>query len=147
MIKGSRHTEESIQKIKASAKLRVGDKAPNYGKTKSQEWRKKISDSLSGRSASEETKAKISRSLSEAQGGKNPLLRTPQYHKAHRWIYKELGGPRKCEKCMTIDSGKKYEWANLSQLYKLEVSDWMRMCTSCHRKYDNDYKRGKRAEK
>ena len=53
----------------------------------------------------------------------------------HNWVERELGKPQKCEHCCTT-TAKKYEWANKSQKYKREISDWMRLCTKCHWAYD-----------
>lgn len=53
----------------------------------------------------------------------------------HDWVKKHLGKPRKCEFCKTT-TAKQYEWANKSQQYKRDLSDWIRLCRSCHAKYD-----------
>src|SRR5580698_917581 len=42
----------------------------------------------------------------------------------HNWVEKQLGRPRKCDKCGTTKA-KKYEWANKSQKYMRKLSDWM----------------------
>lgn len=57
------------------------------------------------------------------------------YSGLHYWISRKLGKPRICGFCKT-ESAKKYEWANISKDYKRDLSDWIRLCTSCHRKYD-----------
>lgn len=64
---------------------------------------------------------------------------------AHKRMIKKYGQPDYCEHCKRIDK-KKYEWANKDHKYSLKVSDWQRLCTSCHRKYDvtfNNYKEKK----
>ena len=53
----------------------------------------------------------------------------------HSWVKRRLGKPQKCEHCGST-TAKKYEWANKSHEYKRDLSDWIRLCTSCHRKYD-----------
>ena len=53
----------------------------------------------------------------------------------HDWVKKNLGKPNICEHCKS-EKEKKYEWANKSQKYKRELSDWLRLCTKCHAKYD-----------
>ena len=61
----------------------------------------------------------------------------------HQWVNKWNGKPKICEVCGTIKA-KKYEWANVDHTYKRILEDYIRMCTSCHRKYDiknNNYKR------
>lgn len=57
------------------------------------------------------------------------------YHTIHKWIYKEAGSPKKCEQCGITDKSR-YEWANISGEYKQDVSDWIRLCKSCHHKFD-----------
>lgn len=59
-----------------------------------------------------------------------------KYGGLHAWIVLRLGKPKKCELC-GITSSKKYEWANKSGEYKRDLSDWIRLCTSCHHKYDD----------
>ena len=53
----------------------------------------------------------------------------------HNWVERHKGKPRKCEHCKTTKA-KQYDWANISQEYKRELSDFMRLCRSCHAKYD-----------
>src|SRR5579859_2916898 len=52
----------------------------------------------------------------------------------HNWVKKQLGKPLKCDFCGTIDG--EFQWANKSQFYKRELSDWLRLCISCHKLYD-----------
>ena len=53
----------------------------------------------------------------------------------HDWVRKHLGKPKKCEHCGT-EKAKQYDWANKSHQYKRDISDWIRLCRSCHAKYD-----------
>lgn len=53
----------------------------------------------------------------------------------HAWVKKHLGKPRFCEHCKT-KKAKQYDWANKSQTYKRDLKDWIRLCRSCHAKYD-----------
>lgn len=64
------------------------------------------------------------------------------YWGIHSWIEKQLGTPRRCEKCGTT-SAKKYDWSNKSGNYKRNISDWQRLCVTCHFYYDRK-KFGKR---
>jgi len=61
----------------------------------------------------------------------------------HRMVWRKKGKPNKCEVCGT-ETAKKYEWANLSGNYA-DVNDYKRMCTICHRKYD-DHSKGYRGK-
>ncbi len=58
------------------------------------------------------------------------------YYGVHDWITKHFGQPIGCEKCGLIDPNRKYHWANISHTYKRRRDDFMRLCVSCHRKYD-----------
>lgn len=71
-------------------------------------------------------------------GTLNPAWRGDKvsYDGLHRYIKRHLGTPRECEHCGTT-TAKRYEWANKSGLYLRDFTDWIRLCTSCHRKYDN----------
>ena len=62
-----------------------------------------------------------------------------KYHRLHRTISKKLGKPKKCAKCGS-ESAKKYEWANVSKRYLEDLSDWIRLCTGCHRIFDRTSK-------
>lgn len=53
----------------------------------------------------------------------------------HRWVERRAGKPQVCAECGTTSS-KKYDWANISQTYKRELSDFVRLCRSCHLKFD-----------
>ena len=57
------------------------------------------------------------------------------YQSIHNWLYLRLGKPKECGHCGSGEK-KRYEWANISKKYKRDVTDWIRLCVSCHRKYD-----------
>lgn len=57
----------------------------------------------------------------------------------HDWVKKQLGKPMQCSMCKTT-TAKKFEWANVSQKYKREVTDWIRLCTKCHHAFDRKYR-------
>ena len=57
------------------------------------------------------------------------------YGALHDWLKLRLGKPRICDNCVTTKA-KKYEWANISGLYKRDITDWKRLCVSCHRILD-----------
>lgn len=59
-----------------------------------------------------------------------------KYSALHYWVRRVLGTPVFCAMCGRTDR-KRYEWANISQDYKRDVSDWMRVCKSCHTAYDD----------
>lgn len=66
------------------------------------------------------------------------------YGKAHYWIAKQLGKPCICWHCgLTDDNSRRFHWANKSEEYRLEIADWIRLCASCHKIYDNSRKEAK----
>lgn len=58
-----------------------------------------------------------------------------QYRGLHHWVVKQLGQPRACVECGTT-TATRYEWANISGKYLKIVSDWCRLCVTCHRRRD-----------
>lgn len=65
--------------------------------------------------------------------GKNGINNGYDY--IHGWIEKKLGKPNYCEHCKRTDK-KNYQWSNISGKYLEDISDWQRLCVSCHSKYD-----------
>ena len=52
----------------------------------------------------------------------------------HQWIYRRLGRPKICMFCNGVK--KNFHWANKSGRYLRQLDDWLRLCVSCHKKYD-----------
>ena len=65
------------------------------------------------------------------------------YSSLHDWVYSRLGRPQICAHCRRswVDQVS-LEWANKSGLYRREVQDWLPLCRSCHRIFDNKRKLG-----
>jgi glutamine amidotransferase-like uncharacterized protein len=61
------------------------------------------------------------------------------YVAKHVWVKNHYGKPYRCENTgCTFKNPKRYEWANISGKYKrLNRNDWIMLCPSCHRRYDN----------
>jgi len=53
----------------------------------------------------------------------------------HNWVKKHKGIPKYCEHCKRTDKGA-YHWANIDHKYKRNLDDYIRLCVSCHNKYD-----------
>lgn len=75
----------------------------------------------------------------EMQGEKHPQWKGDKvgYSGLHMWVRDQLGTPSYCAYCQTTNA-KKFEWANISHAYKRELSDWIRLCVSCHHLYDRN---------
>lgn len=82
------------------------------------------------------------------KGKNNPLWKGENAKKGtiHDWIVRHYGKPNLCEICGTTEK-KMYHWANKNHTYKRIRKDWLRLCVSCHTKYDGNYKKRKRNEK
>lgn len=101
----------------------------NKGVPMSDEMKKRISNTLKRKGI----KPKI---RFEARGKDHPHWRgnDVSYSGLHYWLYRELGTPQECEHCGKTEG--RFTWANKSHKYKRNVNDWLRLCYSCHKKYD-----------
>lgn len=61
---------------------------------------------------------------------------TAPYRTMHHWVSNNLGKPRICVEC-GITTAKVYDWANISGEYRRDLSDYKRLCRSCHKKFDD----------
>lgn len=80
----------------------------------------------------------------EITGEGNPIWKGDDvgYYALHSWVERNLGQPDTCEHCGKSGlKGRQIHWANKSQEYRRNVSDWLRLCAKCHKTYDN--KKGK----
>lgn len=60
------------------------------------------------------------------------------YNGLHKWVVNNFGRPGTCEHCGKDGlSGRSINWANVSGNYTRERDDWIRLCKSCHTKFDN----------
>jgi len=57
------------------------------------------------------------------------------YAALHKRVEVARGTPAVCERCGASGPGRSYDWANLTGRYD-DVTDYERMCRSCHRRYD-----------
>lgn len=60
------------------------------------------------------------------------------YAAFHKRVESVRGKPMICMACGTQESNR-FEWCNLTGKYE-DTNDYMRMCCSCHRKYDKNRK-------
>ena len=93
-----------------------------------------------GKSHSEETKKKMSEAKEGVKDHKSNAWKGDQvgYFGLHSWVKKKLGTPQICEDCGKSGlTSHQIHWANISGDYKRDLSDWTRLCASCHSKFDN----------
>lgn len=57
------------------------------------------------------------------------------YRNLHRWVERKLGKAIKCEFC-NVKGKSRYHWASISHNAKRDLSDYIQLCVSCHKKYD-----------
>jgi len=57
------------------------------------------------------------------------------YRMIHSYIWRNWGNPRFCSQCLTT-SERRYEWANVSEVYTKDIEDYLPMCVPCHRSFD-----------
>lgn len=128
-------------------------KFAEQGYLNSPDARRKMGEAAKGRITSDETRAKQSAAkkgrkpanhadaLAAAHAKPRPIgAEHPSwkgdavgYHGVHIWIRKTLGRPSCCERCGATEA-KRYEWTNKSRQYRRDLTDWERLCASCHRK-------------
>lgn len=53
----------------------------------------------------------------------------------HKWLDTVYGKPKFCEGCGSQEK-RSYDWANTIGEYKRNRKYFLRLCTSCHRKFD-----------
>lgn len=58
-----------------------------------------------------------------------------QYGGLHDWIRTNYGKPLHCEYCNSKEK-RMYHWANISNEYKRDRNDWVRLCVSHHKMFD-----------
>ena len=92
------------------------------GQKLSYEHRQKLSESHIGQKISQEHPLWVGEDVS--------------YPALHSWVRRHLGTPQYCEHCGSTDKSH-YEWANKSGNYKRDLDDWLRLCKSCHHRYDS----------
>lgn len=62
-------------------------------------------------------------------------VRDSEYVMLHKWLRDNYGNASYCAKDHSHIK-KQYQWANISGQYKWDISDFIPLCTSCHRKMD-----------
>lgn len=137
------HTEETKRKISLAKR---GQKPWCTGKKLSDEHKRKLSESHKGLTpwnAGKKMSKKIVKQMSISRLGKRKgetnhawKGEKVKYCGLHDWVRRELGTPDTCEHCRKVGYGREMHWANKDHKYKRNLTDWLRLCIHCHRKYD-----------
>lgn len=115
----------------------------NSGKKRSDETIEKMRLAQLGKKASVVTRRRMRESSNQGKMDNShswkgdAALESSKYYRVHKWVYDNLGKPTECER-RKKDNLKSHSihWANISHEYKYELSDWARLCSSCHKLYD-----------
>ena len=122
------------QKISANnAKFWLGKKRPDMATRFLGEG-----NPMFGRKASKATRKKMSESHKRRLRNHqytDPKTTKTAYGDVHKWIYRQMGRPQQCNHCGTTEK-RMYHWANVSGDYMRDVTDWVRLCVPCHKRYD-----------
>ncbi len=129
-------SDETKKKMSEYHKKLVGSLNNRFGTKHSPETIEKMRKSAKGFTQ----RARINAGIvnSQRRGELSPFWnKDVGYRGIHIWIEKERGKPHYCEHCKRSDlKHRQYHWANVSKQYKRELSDWIRLCVKCHKKYD-----------
>lgn len=123
---GKTHSKKTKAKM---AKLMMGNKRA-LGYRHTQEWKDE---------ARKRTPPNKGEKVPSITGNKNINWKGDKagYDALHAWVARRLGKPMVCQNCgKTKQNPKSIHWANKSGEYKRKLSDWLRLCASCHRNYD-----------
>lgn len=61
-----------------------------------------------------------------------------KYRAVHMWVQAHLGSPNECSKCgKNSNNSRTFHWSNISGKYLRDLTDWQRLCASCHKLYDH----------
>lgn len=108
----------------------------NRGLKSSNEWKDRVRQARLGTKHSEETKLRMKLSAKIGNDNNKWLEDEVGYRALHYWIERQLGKPKICEHC---GKSGRLHWANKSQKYLRDASDWLRLCPKCHKKYDKEF--------
>ena len=67
--------------------------------------------------------------------GKRGEFKGKSYDGLHDWVERNLGKARDGV-CSNCEGSRNLQWANISNEYKPDLSDWKILCKKCHAKYD-----------
>ena len=83
---------------------------------------------------------KMSLIASKRTGQNSPRWQeTPSYNAVHLWLRKTYGSAIKCEECEKKREEGMIHWANVSQKYLRDRTDWKQLCVPCHKQLDKPW--------
>lgn len=109
----------------------AGKTNPFYGKHHTKKTRKKIGSFHKGERQSIQ---QVEKRVANFREEKHYCWKGEKvgYRALHNWVKKYKGEPKICKHC-----GKPAKhWANIDHKYRRNLSDYIPLCVSCHKKYD-----------
>ena len=73
---------------------------------------------------------------SERPNAHKPKVFSNEYRSLHQWVNRNFEQKQKCELCSRQGDGRQLQWANISDRYLRERSDWACLCSRCHKVFD-----------
>jgi len=129
--KGNKLWNSSIHLYNEKTRFKKGHIGYGKGKHLSEEHKRKISEAKKGKPHYNQREERAYNWKGD-KAGKDAM---------HHWVEKWRGKPNYCEICGTTEK-RIYDWANIDHKYRRVLDDYIRVCRSCHRKYDLKYKKG-----
>jgi len=131
---GKKLTEEHKQKLRIS---KLGVNNPMFGKKQTPEHILKRIVCNAGFRHTEQTKRIIGE---KHKGNKTKSWKGDSvgYSGVHDWLRDYYGKADRCENKDCQQRSCNYQWANISKKYNRVRSDWIRLCVSCHQKWDRN---------
>ena len=135
--------KELARRIKISETMKrrgirpVPHKTWNKGLTKAQDPR--IPQPWLGKKRSNEDIKKMVENHNYKKGEEHPNWNTnPSYRLIHNWLNTEFGKANKCENQNCTKKSNNYDYALIKgKSYERKKENFMQLCKSCHKKYDN----------
>lgn len=129
---GKHLSSEHKEKLRLS---KLASKNPMFGKKQSPEHIANRIKGNKGFTHSEETKKIIGE---KHKGDKTKTWKGDDvgYTGVHSWVHRTYGKADRCENPNCPRKSKVFQWANISKNYKRNREDWIRLCVSCHQRWD-----------
>jgi len=76
--------------------------------------------------------------INYACGSRRPMWKGNHvgYKCLHKWINRWYGKADKCDNPNCSHESKRFHWANKTGKYLRDINDWIKLCSSCHAKFD-----------
>lgn len=148
----TRRKEAKYHNHDCYAKSKVGNVPPNSGQFKKGEtsyWKGRKRPEIQkwmGEFSYKKDNKPWNKGLLYSNKKRVELLQKGEYKYLHLKVNNRFGRYKFCESCGSEDKSR-YHWANISGKYTEDREDWMRLCVSCHTKYDRAQKKGSKLYK